>query len=129
MSAATGGAGRWRGAGQSDATPGCPNHVLPCYGVAGRPENAPDTAPPGVDSGVRLLLQPPHVRPGRREAQASGRRDPREHGAEIFDASVQSLVWPILRLAVEEIRFADIAQALLMDAGKWNPDREIPEAR
>jgi hypothetical protein len=39
-----------------------------------------------------------------------------------------SLWQPILCDALNKISFEDVAQALLIQAGKWNPDTDLPEA-
>ena len=45
------------------------------------------------------------------------------------DASAQSFFKPILQLAINDIQLGSVAQALLMRAGKWAPDRERPSAQ
>ena len=42
--------------------------------------------------------------------------------------SAAHLFGPILRRALDDIRYDVIAVALLIAAGKWNPDRELPQA-
>jgi hypothetical protein len=40
----------------------------------------------------------------------------------------ESLWQPLLLDVVKQICFDEVAQALLIQAGKWNPDTELPEA-
>jgi hypothetical protein len=48
--------------------------------------------------------------------------------AEVPDGSANSLLLPILARAMDSIDYKVVARALLIRAGKWTPDLQIPDA-